>query len=277
MNRINYASLVENMVGKTVLRPNKEGKGTLSGHAAGEPFEKSVYQYLKNIYPHNIYKQYEYLNDLYLKHPQKITLEERLALFNSPTILFLLSRGNNATEKWEPQNIFEEKQNDTADILFYENGFYDLIDVKTRNLSKSAQAPNIISSLKLAKTCAIMIDNDEFDVFTINYLEVDWKENRDELKCIDAHHANIFKSNPENLYINWAAAMQIQFHVCDLEQTWNESKKDWAYCYIRNFVESAKERCNRMLEEYVKPFEKYMPSYHHVFAADSRPPSYGKK
>lgn len=67
---------------------------------------------------------------------------------------FLLSRGKAATENWSIENLFEEKQNDTADILLVKDQFYELLDVKTRNISKSAQAPNIISAYKLAQTCA---------------------------------------------------------------------------------------------------------------------------
>ena len=257
-NSVDYELLTESMKGKIVDRPNSANHGTLSGHAAGEPSEKSVYAYLKTLYPNNIFKQYEYLNDLYLKNPRKITAADRASLLDSPTILFLLSRGERATEEWNPNNIFKEKQNDTADILFHTDGFFDLIDVKTRNQGKNAQAPNIISSYKLAKACSIMIDNNEYDSFSINYVEIDWKEHEKTLECTNAHHANIFMSNPMELYINWAAAMQIQFHVSDLNQNWNNTKQDWAYEYIRMFVRSAKQRCDRMLEMYVKPFEKYM-------------------
>jgi len=54
------------------------------------------------------------------------------------------------------------------------NDFYEIIDVKTRNISKSAQPPNIISSFKLAQLCTKMLDNNELDNFTINYFEIDW-------------------------------------------------------------------------------------------------------
>lgn len=121
---------------------------------------------------------------------------------NSPTALFLLSRGDKATKEWSPENIFEEKQNDTADILYYKNGFYDIIDVKTRNISKSAMAPNIISAYKLAKTCVLMIDNNEFDNISIDYIEVNWKEKGNSLTATKAFHGNLFKANPETLYIN---------------------------------------------------------------------------
>lgn len=117
--RINYTKLLKELKGITVDRPNKSTSGTLSGHAAGEPFEKAVYQKLKALYPKNIFKQYEYLNDLYLKNPKVLTLEDRNALFTSPTAHFLLSRGNSAIREWSPTNIFEEKQSDTADIVFH--------------------------------------------------------------------------------------------------------------------------------------------------------------
>jgi len=53
--------------------------------------------------------------------------------------------------------LFDEKQNDTADILVVKDDFYEIIDIKTRNISKSAQPPNIISAFKLAQVCAKML------------------------------------------------------------------------------------------------------------------------
>ncbi len=258
MSKIDYNVLLREMRNSKVERPNKATAGTLSGHAAGEPFEKSVYQHLKANYPNAIFKQYEFLNDLYLKHPKVISVEDRYALLDSPTALFLLSRGDSATRAWSPENIFEEKQNDTADIIYYHDGFYDLIDVKTRNINKNAQPPNIISAYKLAKTCACMLDNEEFDTIGINYVEIDWQEQGDFLKCTDAHYANLFKANPSTLYINWAAAMQIQFHVADLDQSWKGTLAQWAKEYIRVFVNSAQRRCDKMKEEYITPFLKYI-------------------
>lgn len=258
MNSINYSKTIEAIKGKIVERPKKASSGTLSGHAAGEPFEKCVYQLLKKEYSKNIFKQFEFLNDIYLKNPQVITVTDRYDLLDSPTALFLLSRGEKATREWSPENIFEEKQNDTADILFYKEGHYDMIDVKTRNIEKSAQAPNIISAYKLAKTCANMIDNEEYDKININYIEIDWKVEDDNLKCLNAHHACLFKANPETLYINWAAAMQIQFHVCDLDQSWMGNMEEWAKHYIKVFVESAQRRCDKMRDDYITPFLKYI-------------------
>ncbi|GHT26340.1 hypothetical protein AGMMS4957_21820 [Bacteroidia bacterium] len=156
------------------------------------------------------------------------------------------------------ENPFDEKQNDTADILVVKDSFYELIDIKTRNISKSAQPPNIISTYKLAQLCAKMIDNNEFDNFTINYFEIDWLLENDKLVCKDAHWGCLFNANPENLYINWAVAMQIQFHVCDLDQTFKGTRKEWAKAYLKHFVSQAKKRADDMITKFVQPFEKYL-------------------
>ncbi|MDR1169488.1 MAG: HincII family type II restriction endonuclease [Prevotellaceae bacterium] len=243
------------MKGTSVPKPLS---GTLSGHAAGEPFDKHVYAEIKKQFPKNTFRQYEYLNDLFSKNPDVIGFDARQALFNSPTVLFLLSRGKNATDKWSMENPFDEKQNDTADILVVKDNFYELIDIKTRNILKSAQPPNIISSYKLAQLCAKMIDNKEFDNFTINYFELDWKLEHDRLTCTNAHFASLFNANPSDLYINWAAAMQIQFHVCDLPQTFKDTREKWTELYLKHFVTQAKKRAGDMIIKFVKPFEKYI-------------------
>ena len=142
--------------------------------------------------------------------------------------------------------------------MYYEGGFYDIIDVKTRNVSKSAQAPNIISAYKLAKMCALMIDNEEYENVNIDYVEIDWIEQGGNLKCIDAHHGELFKANPKELYINWAAAMQLQFHVSELDQTWKATMEEWARYYLKIFVTSAEARCQKMRDMYVTPFLKYI-------------------
>lgn len=255
MSLVDYPLLIESLKGATVPRPVS---GTLSGHAAGEPFDKHVYAEIKKQLPDNTFRQYEYLNDLFSKNPNVIGFDARQALFDSPTVLFLLSRGKNATDKWSIESPFDEKQNDTADILVVKDSFYQIIDIKTRNLAKTAQPPNIISAFKLAQVCAKMIDNNEFNTFTIDYLELEWGIDSNNLKCYNSYYANLFKTNPEGLYINWAAAMQIQFNVSDLSQDFTGSMENWARTYIKHFVEQAKKRSEDMIKKFVKPFEKYI-------------------
>lgn len=252
---VDFDALGKAIVGSSVPKPTS---GTLSGHAAGEPFDKAVYAKLSHMCPNIIFRQYEYLNTLYRKNLDAIGIEARNKLFASPTVLFLLSRGKGATERWSPENMFEEKQNDTADILAVKGNLFNLIDVKTRNLGKKAQPPNIISSYKLAQLCANMLDNEEFDCFTIDYFEVDWNLQLNNLVCKETHHANLFRATPSTLYINWAAAMQIQFHVDECDQTFQGSYKEWAKAYLRHFVEQARERSQEMIKRFVTPFLKYI-------------------
>ncbi len=252
---VNYPELIKKMKGVTIPKPLS---GTLSGHAAGEPFDKYVYNEIKKQFPKNTFRQYEYLNDLYTQNSDIIGYEAREKLFKSPSVHFLLARGKEVTNKWSNENLFDEKQNDTADILVVKDDFYEIIDIKTRNLSKSAQSPNIISAYKLAQVCAKMIDNQEFGNFTINYFEVDWELQKEKLVCKEAYFANLFQCNPSNLYINWAAAMQLQFHVCDLDQDFEGNLEDWVKTYLKHFVEQAKKRANDMISKFVKPFEKYL-------------------
>lgn len=252
---VNYNKLISKIKGTQIPKPYS---GTLSGHVAGEPFDKEVYRILKELFPNNTYRQYEYLNYLFTKNNDKKTLAARESLFKSPTILFLLTRGKNATDRWSIDNPFDEKQNDTADIIITDNNKFELIDVKTRNISKVAQPPNIISAYKLAQTCAKMIDNNDFDLFDINYFQVDWILKDQYLVCSNAWVSELFLTNPMNLYINWVAAMQIQFHVNELDQTYSNSRENWARSYLCHFTTQARKRSNDMIEKFVKPFEKYI-------------------
>lgn len=255
---LQLADLRKDLVGQSVDRPNKASQGTLSGHAAGEPFEKLVYHYMKAIDPEHTFKQHEFLNDLYLRNPQHISQEQKRELFASPVAFFLLSRGDKATQGWSPSSVFEEKQNDTADILHYSDGVFHLIDVKTRNMHKKSQAPNIISAYKLAQTCALILDNQEYDNLRISYIGIDWITAEEKLYCQNVHSVELFKVPPQSLYINWAAAMQIQFHISELEQSFSGSLEEWARMYLRVFVASARARVQNMVDKFITPYLKYI-------------------
>ncbi|MCZ2299865.1 MAG: HincII family type II restriction endonuclease [Chitinophagales bacterium] len=204
-------------------------------------------------YPKQTFYQKDYLFSLFTNKTDNQTIQIKQQLYSNPTLHYLLN-----AKIEDIENPFDEKQNDTADILVVKDNFYEIIDIKTRNVSKSAQPPNIISAFKLAQVCAKMLDNKEFDNFTINYFEIDWMLNNDKLICNEIHFACLFKAHPNDLYINWAAAMQIQFHVSDLDQSFNGTMKSWAKLYLKHFVIQAKKRADDMIKKFVKPFEKYI-------------------
>ncbi len=249
---INTDFLRNKLLGTTVPAPTS---GTLSGHAAGEPFDKHVYKFLKEEYPTETYRQYEYLNHLYQTNSTAKTVQERWKLLQSPALAFLLNRGKAATLAWDATALFDEKQNDTADILVVRNNFFNIIDVKTFNKAKNGQPPNIISAYKLAKMCALMIESGIYDSHDITYIGLTWEIDGTNLKCVGVDVKELFKTNPQELYINWAAALQIQFHVSSLTQTYEGSVQDWCKEYLNRFSTQAEERTKRMKTKFIDPFK----------------------
>ncbi len=236
----------------------KPVSGTLSGHAAGEPFDKHVYRLIKEKYNEKTFRQYELLNKIYSEAPKVVSVEDRLNLISPPALAFLLNRGKDATETWSPKNLFVEKQNDTADIIVIGKDFFNLIDVKTHNLDLGGQPPNIISSYKLAKMAAFMLETRNFSSHDITYIDITWRVEGENLKCFGASIKELFKTDPVSLYINWAAAMQIQFHVKDLDQSYKRSPKRWCKDYLHRFVSQAEKRRDKMLTEFIEPFQKFL-------------------
>ncbi|MCY4255473.1 MAG: HincII family type II restriction endonuclease [Gammaproteobacteria bacterium] len=252
---INIGFLEEQLIHATVPRPVS---GTLSGHAAGEPFDKHVYQLIKDQYVGKTFRQYELLNQLYLKNPAATLVEDRWNLIKFPALAFLLNRGKRATREWSPENLFAEKQNDTADVIVIEEGFFSLIDVKTFNLALSGQPPNIISSYKLAQMCGLMLESSIFTSHEITYVGVAWNIEGENLECVQASIKELLKADPGNLYINWAAAMQIQFHVEELDQSYTGSPASWCRDYLQKYVVGVRKRMRKMEQKFAEPFERYL-------------------
>lgn len=243
------------MIGKTVRKPLS---GTLSGHAAGEPFDKLVFALIKEKFPGKTFRQYEFLNALYTSNPKATTYNERLSLIPAPALAYLLSRKPMPTLRWTTAAQFEEKQDDTADIIVQEKAFANLIDVKTYNLAKAGQAPNIISATKLAKMCALILDSKNFTSHDITYVGVTWTMSDEFLKCSKVTIKELFKANPAKLYVNWAAATQLQFHIDDLDQTYTQSTDQWCKDFIRNFVNQARSHTDKTIKKYVDPYLEYL-------------------
>lgn len=250
-----YNALSVALIGQRIPKP---ASGTLSGYAAGEPFDKLVYAELRKQRAQGVYRHYEFLNELFLNNPDAANFQERAALIESPPVRFLLMRGKSATTEWSADNRFEEKQNDTADIILDLDSRLELIDVKTRNLARKAQPPNIISAFKLAKVSALMIDSENFDAFTIRYIGLDWSVSANDLLCEAVHSAELFKCPPDTLYINWAAALQIQFQVEEINQQFAGSVSEWTPAYLRHFVAQARRRTEKMEADFIQPFEPYL-------------------
>lgn len=167
--------------------------------------------------------------------------------------------------QWSKDNLFEEKQDDTADILVLASDEPDLsiptvhlIDVKSRSLDKRGQPQNIISAKKVAEMCADMLDSDSYDSHDITYVGVDWKLDADRLVAGLCNVAELFKVPPDELYINWTAATQIQFHVESIDQGFDGGVEAWCRQYIRHFIESWKAHGTKKTAQFEKRLGKYL-------------------
>lgn len=251
------------LTGNTVPRP----RGALAGHAVGELFDKEVETMVAAKFPGRTFRSAALLNQLFTDHPGARTGQSRLALLGPPALRELLKRGVAVLEKWTPDAPLVEKQDDTADVVVLPTTAVDLniptvhlIDVKSSQVSKIAQPPNIISARKVAAMAKTMLETGNFDSHDVTYVGVYWHEESDLLKVDLVATCELFKIPPPMLYINWSAALQIQFKVSAVPQSYGGSVRDWCGEFLEHFLKSAKARELHFRSEFVLPYETFLKS-----------------
>lgn len=237
--------------GRSVKRP----KGTLSGHAAGLPFEDLVNQQLRDSFPGRTYRHFELLNHLFRNSPKLTTSESRDSLLGPPSLQGLLRRGRKATNEWTNKKQFSEKQNDTAETIILPTRKLEirsnsgkpliLIDVKTQNNDKRSQPPNIISADKVANFCRAALEFEDRLAFRIFYVAIKWQASKSRLTCCDTRVVSLTRIAPASLYINWAAARQIQFHPFDAPQTYRRDELEWAHDFLSVYCNQLEKRISK--------------------------------
>lgn len=254
----------ENLKGAQVPRPSRQ----LSGHAGGLPFEELVHQELLKCFPGRAFRHYEALNYALMESYRKSsgTFNPKNYTFGSPGVNYLCRRGEKALKSWSPDNLFEEKQNDTAEsIIFsdknlnFDSNLISLIDVKSQNSSIDSQAPNIISANKIIKVAEIIIKNNLPVDFEILYMGVKFhvdKINNQELLIADNWTVvDLFRINPEDIYINLSAALQIQFHPFAADQSYTGTHKEWLKSFVKVYITSLEKRISKN-QETIKELKK---------------------
>ena len=234
--------------GASVKRPN----GTLAGHAAGLPFERVVHERLEKAFPRRTYRHFELLNKILESHPECQEANNRLELLGPPSLQYLLKRGKKAMNGWTTSNRFIEKQNDTAETVILPTSKIEicptssvptiLVDVKTQDEQKKAQPPNIISAVKVANTCCLSLGSENFLPFDIAYVGIKWSAGSKDLVLKDISVVSLTRIKPATIYINWAAAQQIQFHPFDVDTSFRGTRKEWAQEYLEVFCEQLERR-----------------------------------
>jgi len=120
-----------------------------------------------------------------------------------------------------------------------------LVDVKTYNASKHGQPPNIISAGKLSEALASALEEGELR-FDIVYAGVSWTVEGQTLRANEISIVSLFKMDPK-LYINWAAAEQVQFHPHLAKQDFSGSREQWAKEFLEHFVDSLERRIGKQV------------------------------
>lgn len=260
------------LVGTTALVSASE----ISGHTAGTAYEDMAMSELHGVLDGRLYRQHDVINKVLLDSPAALTAAERESLLGPPGQSRLLRRAPSAMEKWSHDNMFTYKQNDTADGVVLpvgaplsnptENDRLLLLDVKSHNSERSSQAPNIISSKKLYEAGFEAVahakkEKRAFLTFDMLYVFLSWEMQGGAMLCNKSEVISLFKTDPSSLRINWAAGGQIQFHPCDVDQSWNGTSVEWMMTYLghRNlsrerYVSRSRDECKRdsmMLENLI--------------------------
>ena len=77
----------------------------------------------------------------------------------------------------------------------------------------------------MAHIAESIINNNDGNKIDINYIGIDWELNGNFLDLKEIVIRDLFKITPEKIYINWAAALQIQFDVSTIDQNYTKVKK----------------------------------------------------
>ncbi len=261
--------IIKELQNASVPRPSQQ----LSGHAGGLPFETLVHKKLIDYFPNSAFRHYEALNYILQKEldTQIDSTFLRNFTYGPPPINYLVARGKEATKKWSADNQFEEKQNDTAESIIFSDpadGFKSdlvtLIDIKSQLGTKKAQAPNIISAKKLATTAKLVLEGKVEPNFDFLYVGVKFNpETLNDKKLLVAKDwivIDLMKIDPATIYINWAAALQIQFHPFEVNQSFEGSKLEWFKGFIETYIKSLKNKINKDVTE-LKKIEYILETY----------------
>ena len=243
-----------------------------SGHRIATPLEEEVYDALSKTYPGLAFKQHEAVNE-YLS---ETVVQGRVPdgfVFGNEAVDSLVNPGKKALSNW-PEELVPGKQSDTADIvLFSDSSLFDgsavfLIDVKSHDLGKSDQPPNIMSARKLAKVAEICLSKNIDPNFSLYYIDLGYRKKDAGVVVEDVRMVDMMKIPPldyngkgKPLYINWSAAIQVQFRPSEVSQDFELSQKDWLAIFMKNYTSQKRDRIYKEVHELGEQ-EKMLAEYY---------------
>lgn len=226
-----------------------------AGHSIGSYMENIVEHHLKDFYP--VTKSHTFLNNLVSANAGSLQ-KPNFSLLPDKASQFLFGPTTNILSKWNSENLFQEKQDATADLIFSQkddegNDFIIAYDIKSSQDKNTKIRPqNIISAAKLYNMSEEILNANKTPKFSLYYLGVLWgldQKNPSNGVIKNIRVINLFKIPPTALYINWTAANQVQFSTEDVPQSYNKPVLEWAREYQDFYLSNEEQRLEKLLEK----------------------------
>lgn len=250
------------------LKSNRE----TSGHTVATPLEEEVYDALSKAYPELTFKQHEAVNE-YLSQTVAQGRVPDGFVFGNEAVDYLVNPGKKALSSW-PEEMVPGRQSDTADmVLFSDSSLFQgasvfLIDVKSHDLGKNSQPPNIMSARKLANLAEICLSKNIDPNFSMYYVDLGYRKKDAGVVVEDVRMVDMMKIPPldynnkgKPMYINWAAALQVQFRPSEVSQDFELSQKEWLAVFMKNYTSQKRDRIYKEVHE-LGAQEKMLAEYY---------------
>lgn len=243
-----------------------------SGHTVATPLEEEVYDALSKAYPGLTFKQHEAVNE-YLSQTVAQGRVPDGFVFGNEAVDYLVNPGKKALSSW-PEEMVPGRQSDTADmVLFSDSSLFQgasvfLIDVKSHDLGKNSQPPNIMSARKLANLAEICLSKNIDPNFSLYYIDLGYRKKAAGVVVEDVRMVDMMKIPPldynskgKPMYINWAAALQVQFRPSEVSQDFELSQKHWLAVFMKNYTSQKRDRIYKEVHE-LGAQEKMLAEYY---------------
>ena len=228
------------------------------GHSAGTPMEEFVKHKLIEA-GWEVYYPNRFLNKIFNKIGKDRTKIEKYTedkwwgtlLFSKKQIIDFLA--DKKVNRWQQEG---------ADLVLVRDDFFDnaediiLINVKSHNLDRDSRAPNIMSVQRLLEFFKRILNKDNYEelLTKINllFIGVDYKIKDGNCILKNVHVKDLYKLDSSQIpQINFDAAIQLQWHVCDMVEK-EQTKKEFILTLAKCFKEQWDKHSEKKSKKYTK-------------------------
>ena len=125
-----------------------------------------------------------------------------------------------------------------------------------------------MSARKLAKVAEICLSKNIDPNFSLYYIDLGYRKKDAGVVVEDVRMVDMMKIPPldyngkgKPLYINWSAAIQVQFRPSEVSQDFELSQKDWLAIFMKNYTSQKRDRIYKEVHELGEQ-EKMLAEYY---------------